>query len=52
MDRRADENDDFFWVTRGRRRNSWKHPTTVQFMSNINKYRSRDESDNKIKERY
>ncbi|VVC40384.1 Hypothetical protein CINCED_3A012300 [Cinara cedri] len=46
MDRRSEEDDDYFWVTRGRRGNSWKHPTAVSSNSN---YRSRDESDNNIK---
>lgn len=45
MDRRADMDDDYFWVTRGRRGSKWKHPM-ARLTSNSN---YRDESDNKIK---
>lgn len=48
IDRRIDVDDDYFWVSRGRRGNSWKHPTAVRLPSNKN-YRYRDESDNKMK---
>jgi len=48
IDRRAEGDDDYFWVTRGRRGNSWKHPTTARLSTNTN-YRYRDGSDNKIK---
>lgn len=48
IDRRAEGDDDYFWVTRGRRGNSWKHPTASRLSTNSN-YRYRDESDNKIK---
>lgn len=46
IDRRAGGEDDYFWVTRGRRGSSWKHPTAVKLSSNSN---YRDESDNKMK---
>ncbi|XP_050420508.1 uncharacterized protein LOC126833296 [Adelges cooleyi] len=45
MDRRADVDDDYFWVTRGRRASSWKHPTFVKFSSNT----YRDEMESKVK---
>lgn len=48
IDRRVDVDDDYFWVSRGRRGSSWKHPTAVRLPSNTN-YRYRDESDNKMK---
>lgn len=48
IDRRADGDDDYFWVTRGRRGNSWKHPAAARLSANSN-YRYRDEPDNKIK---
>jgi len=48
IDRRAEGDDDYFWVTRGRRGNSWKHQTAARPSTNSN-YRYRDESDNKIK---
>lgn len=48
IDRRADGDDDYFWVTRGRRGSSWKQPAGVKLPTNLN-YRYRDESDNKIK---
>lgn len=47
LDRRADVDDDYFWVSRGRR-SSWKHPTVAKYLSNSNSG-YRDESDNKIK---
>jgi len=48
MDRRAEGDDDYFWVTRGRR-NSWKHPTAAARLSTNSNYRYRDDPDNKIK---
>jgi len=49
IDRRAEGDDDYFWVTRGRRGNSWKHPTVTARLSTNSNYHYRDESDNKIK---
>lgn len=48
IDRRADTDDDYFWVTRGRRGiSSWKHPTAK--LASDSNYRFKYESDNKIK---
>ncbi|XP_050545378.1 uncharacterized protein LOC126907813 isoform X2 [Daktulosphaira vitifoliae] len=45
MDRRTDIDDDYFWVTRGKRGNIWKHPIMTKFSSNL----YRDEIENKVK---
>lgn len=51
IDRRADGDDDYFWVTRGRRGNSWKHPAGVKLPLKLppNYYYNKDEYYNKIK---
>lgn len=49
IDRRADGDDDYFWVTRGRRANNFKHPTIARSSLTNSNHHYSDESDNEMK---